>query len=445
MHKISDFSNPKSYQKFDKRLVKTVGSVFFIFIATIACSNGGNRSEPALLGEPADMLPFIDFIVPPIDLPPKPLLHKHTQIHAAGTVVKRITDFSEFAAGKMPNFDASKDTQLGFAYSRHHPFSKDNTYILGNGSWRWRALWNADGTFIRTISQAGSGGAVWANTENEYIYLVDTDSSQSFSKTNVLTDKLTVLRTFPYSISMGESEGSISDDDKRVAFSSSNNGKVRLTAYDIEHDSYTERTLERSYSDLDWISVSRSGQYILVAYEKGARDVVLYNWDLSYVRRITNLQHGDIGWDENGDEHWFSVGQLEPDMSRTTIGKWRLSDNVYTEILGGPGQFSNHPDSLTGHISARATDQNPGLIHVSLYDPQGPYTLFSINTDGSELIQFFGWHGSDTKDYHDQPHFTTNRTGNVGVFKSNWGDADDPTEMYLIFKDPNVQSNAPAH
>lgn len=400
-------------------------------------SSGSSSEHTVSTPESTDVLPFLDFIAPSIDLPSKPELRKEVKIHAAGTVVKRISDYSEFASGKMPHFNTSSDTQLAFAYSRHHPFSKDNTYILGNGGWRWRALWKADGTYFRAISQAGSGNAVWANTENDYIYLVDTDSGKSFSKTNVLTDKRTVLRTFPYSISIGESEGDISDNDKRVAFSSNNNGKVRITAYDIEQDTYTEQTLKRSFSELDWVSVSRSGRYILVAYQEGSRDVELYNWDLSFVRRIANQKHGDIGWDENGNECWFAIGFLEPDLSRTTIGKWRLSDNAYTEILGGPGRFNNRPESLSGHISARATDKKPGQVYVSLYDPDGPYTIFSLKTDGSEQIQFFGWHGSDTQNYYDEPHFATNRTGDVGVFKSNWGNSEDPTEMYLIYKDPD--------
>ncbi len=381
-------------------------------------------------------LPFIDFMAPPVNLPSKPGLFEEVKISAAGTVVKRISDFWKFSSGEMPHFNATNDANLAFGYSRHHAFSKDNTYILGGGGWRWRALWHANGAYVREVTQAGSGEAVWSNTENDYIYLVDTDT-KSFSKTNVLNDSKTVLRTFPYSISMGESEGSISDDDKRVAFSSNNNGQVRVTAYDIEQDTYTEKTLSRTYSDLDWVSVSRSGNYILVAYDRGVRVVELYNWDLSFVRRITNQKHGDIGWDENGDECWFSIGHLEPDTSRTTIGKWRLSDNAYTEVLGGPGRFTNQPDSLSGHISATATDRNPGRINVSLTDPEGPYTLFSLKTDGSEKIQFFGWHGSDIQEYYDEPHFLTNRTGDVGVFKSNWGNSDDPTEMYLIYKDPD--------
>lgn len=386
--------------------------------------------------KPGGVLPFIDFESPAESLSLKPDLRAGIKMSSLGTVVKRISDFSEFASGVMPYFNSSTDTQLGFSYSRHHPFSKDNTYILGNGSWRWRALWNRDGTYLGAVTQAGSGDAVWANTENDYIYLVDTDSERSFSKTNVLTDQRTVLRTFPYSISIGDSEGDISDDDKRVALSSNNSGKVRITAYDIEHDSYAETTLTRSFDDLDWVSVSRSGKYILVAYDKGSRDVELYNWDLSFVRRITNQSHGDIGWDENGDESWFGIGSIETDLSRTIVGKWRLHDNTFTEILGEPGKFMNQPDSLSGHISARATDRSPGVIHVSVTDPDGPSTLFSLKTDGSEKIQLFGWHVSEIEDYYDEPHFTTDRTGNIGIFKSNWGNKDQPTEMYLIYKDP---------
>lgn len=442
---------------------KTILIMFFILSTSSACHNGeGLTSTPSITPPPTNStistgtsansseevfesshgivktsieLPFIDFISAPVDLPLKPGLRTDVKIPSAGTMVKRISDFTEFASGKIPNFNPSSDLQLSFSYTRHHPFSKDNTYILGNGSWRWRALWNADGTYLRTISEAGSGNAVWSNTENDYIYIIDTDQNKSFSKTNVLTDKRTVLRSFRYPISMGSTEGDISDDDKRVVFSSNDNGRVRITAYDIERDVYTEKTLNRSFSDLDWVSVSRSGKYILAAYQRGSRDVDLYNWDLTFVRRIVNQQHGDIGWDENGDECWFSIGRLEPELSRTTIGKWRLSDNAYTEILGGQGRFTNQPDSLSGHISARASDRRPGRIHVSLYDPQGPYTMFSLRTDGSEKIQFFGWHGSDVQSYYDEPHFATNRTGDVGVFKSNWGNSDDPTEMYLIFKD----------
>ncbi len=394
-----------------------------------------NQESNSKSGSEYTQLPFIPFTAPAENLPSKPGLYQSAKIPQLGTVVKRISDFSKFAGGQMPHFSAQNDSQLSHTYPRHHAFSKDNTYILGNGGWRWRALWKADGTFVREIQQAGAGEAFWSNTQNDWIYIVDSDDQKSWSKTNVLTDEKQVLHTFPYTINVGRSEGDISDDDTRVAFSSNNNGKVRVTAYDVRTDSYTEKTLNRPYSHLDWLSVSRSGNYVLVAYNVEPRNVELYSWDLNFIRRITNLQHGDIGWDENGDECWFSVGWLEPDLSRTTVGKWRLSDNAYTEVLGGPGRFSNRLDSLSGHLSARSTQDNPGVINISNYDDGGPYTLFSIKTDGSEMIQLFGWDGSEGLDYYDQPHFATNRDGSVGIFKSNWKNTNDATEMYLIYND----------
>ncbi|MCB1755269.1 MAG: hypothetical protein KDJ38_07090 [Gammaproteobacteria bacterium] len=384
-------------------------------------------------------LPFISFTAPAVNLPGKPALGAEVKLSDTGTVVKRISDYGRAVSGDMPNFYDGNDSQLSHTYPRHHPFSKNDTYILGNGGWRWRGLWKADGSFVREIQEAGSGEAIWANTEDEWIYIIDHQDQKSFAKTNVLTDEKIVLRTFPYAIKIGQSEGDISDDDKKVAFSSNDNGSVRVTAYDIENDSYIEKTLSRSFSELDWVSVSRSGDYILVSYHKGVREVLLYDWDMNFIRRITNAQHGDIGWDENGDECWFSVGWLEPDTSRTTVGKWRLSDNAYTEVLGGSGRFRNSPDSLSGHLSARATDRTPGVVYISNDDDGGPFTLFGIKTDGSELIQLFGWDGSEINgNYYNQPHLATNRNGRIGVFKSNWKNSNDATEMYLVYRDPDA-------
>lgn len=344
----------------------------------------------------------------------------------------RVSDY-ELLKDKMYDFEMDV-INIHHSYPRHHAFSKNNTYILGNSGWKRRALWKSDGTFVRQINQAGANGSTrWSNTEDEYIYIVDTDI-KSFCKVNVLTDEKEVIRTFPYKIGMGKSEGSLSSDGSKVVFTSDDNGKVRLTMYNITTDTFTEKTLSRSYETMNWASVSYSGDYVLIAYDDNGKDLLLYNWSGKYIRRITRHGHGDVGFDENGDECWFGIGSNPDIHSNSTIHKFRLSDNKSTLLLGGEGVFTNgdstNGESMSGHISAKATNVRRGVIHVSLNDPQGPYHFFTLKTDGSQEIEFWGWDNSTSSNWG--PHLTPDRTGRMGVWKSNWANDTNYEEMYLV-------------
>ncbi len=375
-------------------------------------------------------------------LPEKPDYLAVVDVPSLGTQIKRISDYALFNS-EVVEFKNNDDTMLGHKYSRGQVWNSNQSLLMLHGGWRWVVLLDAiTHEYFRTILQAGAT-RVWANTDPNSIYTVDVGDPdhRRFCRVDVRTDVKTVLLTMPVDVSIGAGEGTISNDDKKIVLTSNDGGFTRIHAIDIGTSSATiatEFTTARSFSDFDWASVSPLGNYIVVGYNQGDKRIDLYTWDGVFIRRITHLQHGDLGLDLNGHECWFTVGHMaEPDG--TAVLKFRLSDNQLTVLFGAGGEFPNTSGQpvLDGHLSASSTISGSGLVHISaFFSSGGPHVVFAVRTDGSRKIAWYGFHNSNAANYYDQPHFNVSPDGQMGIFKSNWGDASGHTECYLCWR-PN--------
>lgn len=401
--------------------------------------------------------------------PARPGYLETIELTGFGSKVKRFTDVKKTSEQMGSGF--SWRNHLEVAYSTHHAFSADGNYIASNGAGNRKIIWNRDGSFNRVTNVGGRGVMLWMNTEPHSAFCLNDNGSNNdpsgthmrkLHKINPFTDRVEVLRTFPYRIDLGGSDGRQSDDDERIAFvarpthwdvpnNAGDDQQMRVICYDIKNDKINaDKTLPYKTGDVGGLTVTPSGKYVAFTHK---RRYLIYDWDLNFVREVDSpAQHGDFGWDENGDECLYMVGFIESygQAGRTSVGKWRLRDGKYTLLLGHPDKYNNNAasegESLSGHLSARATSISPEFVTVSLLDPAGPYTVFRLKTDGSQKVQNIAWCSDDNSlGYYCQPKAATNRDGSLVVFRSNWGaangDKSDPALSYMAWFDDELDAS----
>lgn len=353
------------------------------------------------------------------------------------TKVKRISDHTWFTAN-VANHSSGADWSLRHMYARKQVFNSDNSKIILNSASRYHTILNADGTYYRTANQAQKY-PVWANTSPWHIFGTTEDASTILRRSDIRSDDTyTDIITLPYTATIGDSEGDISNDDTKVVLSNNNGGSLRLACVNITAGTYTEINTGRTYADYDWASVSPLGNYVVVAYDNGTRNIDLYTWAGVYVRRITNQQHADLGLDENGDECLYTVGHVEESVG-TGVIKSRLSDNNKVVIFGGNNEFPNSAPLpvLDGHVCASCTRWGVPIVIVSAYSSAGgPHVVFGVSTDGSREVYYYGFHNADQSgSVYQQPQANISRDGIYAVTSSNWGNSSDYNELYLMWDD----------
>ena len=371
-------------------------------------------------------------------VPSKPAHLAEADFTTLGTKVKRLTDFT-WLSNNAANFDTSNDRMSNFHYSRRQVWNSDQSRILLFGAWRWCVMLNADGTYNRTLQQAGIDRC-WSNTSPHHIYTVDTSDYSQVYKVDVRDDSKTLVVDTPWNLDqIGLTEGNISNDDRYLVSTVNDGGNIRVVLIDILNTSYSSFTISRSYSELDWASISSEGGYIVVAYNSGLRDIDLYSLAGSKIRRICYQQHADLGTDSNGDECLVVVGHTvsgETGYPGTAVVKHRLSDDQKTLLFGGNDEFPNVSGQpvLDGHISASALEQ--GIAVVTSYSSSGgPHVVFGVKDDGSKDVVYYGFHNSSVTEYDDQPHGNVSRDGTMAIFKSNWANSSGHTETYIAYKE----------
>lgn len=349
--------------------------------------------------------------------------------------IKRISDYA-WALANVPNFNTYNDEWVGHVYAHQQPFNSDNSKILFNSGNRWRSIYNADGTFHKTLQYAHKH-TLWSNTSPVHVFAADTwGSLSSLLRVHIDTEEVEYIIDCGYEVNIGKSEGDISNDDTKIVLSNDNNGNIRLACVDIPNGTKHEILINRSYSEMDWAMVSPLGNYVVVSYNGGDRRLDLYTWAGTLVRRITKQQHSDLGVDQNGDECVVLVGHTEG-TTGTSVDKYRLTDNQKTVLCGGDNEFPNTSGQpiLDGHVSCSASRWGVPIAHVSSFGSGGPHVVFGVAMDGSGDVYYYGFHNSSVLNYGDQPHFNTDRTGKIGIFRSNWGNTSDHAECYLCWDD----------
>jgi hypothetical protein len=346
----------------------------------------------------------------------------------SGSLVTRISDKVEFGTTSQ---------RLRHNYSRDQTWNKDGSLIKLAG---YPAAILDGETFEFLFWRDIPGYGRWANTESNYMYGV---SGNQFRKFNVLTNTTETLRTFTdySSVDFGYGEGNQSNDDKYVGLIGQNESGKTLIVYDIQIDEIVGTRNIGSGGNLDWFSVSQSGNYAVVSYGPNgsgpSQGLKSYDIDLTNERHLHDqTEHGDLGIDVDGNDVMVSYNGPSG---------WDQGAYLYSARLDGGGvtQLFQYPGGIWGgHVSTRNTDR-PGWAYISEQccpdHPVASREIFAIKLDDSGIIERYTKHHNNTTGGTISTMAVPNRDGTKILFASNWNDGNimsDPTPPAWVIEYP---------
>ena len=273
-----------------------------------------------------------------------------------------------------------------------------------------------------------SSERIWANTHPSIMYGIRFDPLRTvFGYWNITDEVFTELHRFDEfsACSFGEGEGNFSNDDRYVVISCWSDGAPfpTLISYDV-HDNKELARLDGA-QDLNWASISQSGNYIVVENNSESREELLsYNRFLQEPRvLIDDRDHGDLGIDENGDDVFVMIGNLH-------ISYIRLRDG---QIIRLPLSTGEQPLGF-GHVSCRNLNR-PGWCYISAFnrfligavrihwDSTGNTTMDNSGQSvQSGVAEFEAWgsHRSTASTYFATMRASASPSGNRIAFASDW-------------------------
>ena len=346
-------------------------------------------------------------------------------------MVTRISDQSVFNIGDQK--------QLRHAYSKRQAWNSDGSYIV-LGGYPPKILDGNTYSFLGTVSNFGSLG--WSNTNRLLSY--STSASSNYFKIKQLDESTlsctTIFsRTFDdYNIlSHFTNESNISMDDKYVGLygtKSSTGNSCWVVVYDIESDIIVSETnLNTSFSNVDWVSMSHSGNYVVIAYVNigSSSDNGIWRYDRNLnnnLQLVNQAHHADLGVDLDGNEVLVYNGS---------------NDIVSTRLdgIGAPIVYLNTAIS-GGHVSCR-NNNRPGWAYVNDHggiSQNGDYVsfkeVFAVKLDnrpnGTTTVQRYTKHYSyvGNQSYYHEPHVIPNRDGTKVMFASTMEDFQTEQQTY---------------
>lgn len=375
-----------------------------------------------------------------------------------GTVLRRLTYArAEGRAGIVPQ------------YAKRQAWNaNDSLLLLFSGDGRTLLYDGRTYDFLREVPEIGGEDVFWHPSSPNLILGAEGPDVYSF---DVATSTKTVLRRFAeYSWINTRGEGNLSQDGRWYAFA----GQVYdstvhfrdLVVYDMQNDRVEAiMTLPQQLADFDWVSISPSGNYVVVDY--ATTDTGRYAGIEIYDRAFNILWqrplgsgHSDLTVDALGEEA-LVMGYYDPEANVSSVRKYRLRDGTETVLI-------EHDWSLYSHISCRNTGR-AGWCFVSLYDGEArleddsvgwlPFEdeIFAVNLDGSGAVQRIAHHrsrrfsprtpDSDNSVYWAEPHATVNAAGTRVLFGSNWREGieiDSSVDAYIAdFRDLLPTSTGP--
>jgi len=428
-----------------KKYFLVVGCLMFTFALNISSSAFANDGQR--------IMPIVNYL----------LSHQPAKHYPPGTLFTAIPTETNVA------YPAYLDSITGPVFTNKITRLSDSPGIPVNFPYPKTPSWNSDGTLLMLTHLFMNGNtyelieqnAWWDNDEKKWsaidpnIYYAmqhnndeddDGTNDHSFVKRDVSTTLATgaapsreLLITFSGAVYekllIGSYEGNIDHKDKYVVFSAKKHGTNFLTAivYDIKLraikttiDLTNVRWVDdQEHQIFDWISVSPSGEYILMNWvddpnnENSDFRAAIYQYDINmnFIRKLANQgSHGDIGVNAAGQDVYvqFEYG------SRRGIWGYDLASGVETKLL--PDKYNG------GHVSCR-NYQRPGWCYVST-TAENYREIFALKLDGSGIVNRF----AQTHTTGGSSQGGVNPDGTKMIFSSDWGGAtaDDIYEAFVV-------------
>jgi hypothetical protein len=327
-------------------------------------------------------------------------------------------------------------------YSRTAGWNSDESMILLSGYQGAPAAvisGQAPYTFLHNLPFLVGMGQ-WANTNPAKIYgtWIEENYLRSQTYNGGSSWTLNIEHTFSgyTSISLGDSEGGISDDDDTfVLMTRTSGGANGMLVYDRSSDSVVA-TRNFGAQRPDTCFVSRSGNYAFAYWSNGdgtgaQQGLWLYDRNLNIIRQVTpEARHGDPARLADGTEVWAQVNYG---------GEYfRLDNGAHTYLFDSLNPYPHNTAFTVGHCSGRAVNRN-GWVYLSQYNYPATYPgstygrdqIVAANMDDPGTVEVFGWsnhraNGDTSAGYYTSPFATPSRDGTKVLFGSEWGDLTEP-------------------
>ena len=228
--------------------------------------------------------------------------------------------------------------------------------------------------------QSGSSGIRWSKKDPKVLYVMSGDNG--FYRLTLSSDRSSITYHQVYhfgstatfgAFRIGHDEGNIDYNDRFVVLSTTKNNKIFAILLDIQNEQQVwKKELSYAPNVFDWISISPSGDYILVTANDKVDLYSTQSLQIVQSNLANQAGHGDIGIDENGDEIYV---QLE--RSGAGIFGYILKNQARIQLLD-----SNHGG---GHVSCRNYKLS-GWCYISTNE-KNFRDIFSVRLDGSKKVR----------------------------------------------------------
>jgi len=321
-----------------------------------------------------------------------------------------------------------------------HEYAKTQVWNADQTKYKISSWKVYDATTYQEIHQLSSMyPSYWSNTNPDLMwsfrengdvkkYIISTNSTQTVA--NILGYEV---------IKLGPGEGNIDKNDHYVALvGKKTNGDLDVIIFNLQtfQIEYTKPFAgawgngNTSFPDfIDWISVSQSGDYVVINWNNSLNQTTDYYFDQAGVnhfgvevynradmvfqnRIIPYGNHGDLGYAIDGDEVYV---QFYGEYGGGTIYMHKLNGNSSSIVL------NTHPDfGVSGHISCRNINR-PGWAYVTMSELDESAQIVAIKLDNSGLVEHFGHHFSSALSYEQAAMAVASPNGDKICFKSDFG------------------------
>jgi len=380
------------------------------------------------------------------------------------TLSERFTDNSIVRPDKgefvMDNVFGTRITRMDKSdnaianYPKSQSWNQDASLLrVGSRLYDAHTLQETDITHGKTTSEAyhtlcsrSSDYFRWSNKAANTFFVMD--SSFRFIQAGITgsnVDCSNILDAFVEyeEVHIGPHEGNIDYDDKYVVLSAKkpNDTTYYIILYDIASKTrvWTKTIVDNSWisvdgdwqpSQIDWVSISPSGKYIVInERDKNGYQDGLYRYDNNFTdpRRLqydydgtlySEGGHGDMGYDTDGNE---VVVQF---MTGLGVHSFNLDnpDELGKELLLSP--YGG------GHVSCRNT-RRKGWCYITTHET-GYKQIFALKLDGThnESVQNFAQ--SHIHDAYPETYGAPSPDGTMVIFNSNWGNINGEVDSYIV-------------
>ena len=368
-----------------------------------------------------------------------------------GTCLGRVTDSND-----IPVVGPATPAGEGLVndYSMRQAFNADSTkllvYAINGGNWY---LYDATTfNFIENLPLSGGDNEPqWDPTDPNLLYWLPTNGGLVVNQLDVSTNQNTVIGDFTTRVPAiwptaqhvwTRSKGSPSYNRQYWAFKvgDANFNLLGFMVWDKVHDQIVSTftpTTAADQVDPDWIGMSPSGNFVLVAWDAGAGpgDTEVFTPDFKnrFSLYSAGAEHGDIALDVNGDDVYVSI-----DYANTgDIYMRRLKDGVlvdlvptyldpsvsWTTALHISGKAFAKPGwALISTYGASSTNNEQQWIEKKVFALQLTYNQNPTIYEITHTFQVDSAVGADPSigTYYTEPHASVNWDFTKVVWSSNW-------------------------